>query len=488
MFALEDSHFAFSKCDIYNKTMELKRDYHTRLKDEQKLAEIARANPELARPETRINYTPDFYPVIGIDHTFDVLEKGFIRLFWSDFIVEEITSDGQIISINTLEETHPVEQNEEKPKTEADLVKQGTTTLEAIERLAETLNLPAANINYAGLKDAGAVTSQEISFNGLKPEQLQNLTIPNLFLKNIHERKGVVEMGNLYGNRFTILVRSPKVDLERLKDKVTKINQNGFYNFYSLQRFGPRLLTHKYGELILKGKYQEAAKLFLTGDSSHEINCLRQIRREAAQFWGNWVKMTEIFSAFPYFFYYELKALESLQETSIGFVKALANIKDQTRIFVYAYFSYWFNKLLSKKIQENAVPDELPLLRDNPEIKKIYSEVMSIEEIDSISYLHRGLEFLNLGKNQTIKTKIIPQIWHVYETPAGYIFHFDLGKGAYATSLLAEFFYLYQGKPAPEWVNQNETETRLSLGYAPIKETLEKFPPTEESVVSNLVE
>jgi TruD family tRNA pseudouridine synthase len=431
-----------------------KKDYLLRQQDEKKLKELIDQDPDLGLSDRRAQYTPEFFKIIGIDYEAKTLGKGFIRLNWSDFIVEEIAEDHELITIDPTDYPHPETFNIDKPKTEADLVKQGMATFEALERLSDTLNIPLADITYAGLKDGSAITAQKISFNGLSPEKLGGLQIPDLFLKNIHERKGVVEMGRLDGNRFTILVRSNRVDLEQLKDKINQIKENGFWNFYSLQRFGSRLATHLMGRLILQGKYQEAVKYLLIGDSPHEMNAFRHIRSEAAQCWGNWEKMSQIFLQFPYFFYYELTVLESLKETSINFIRALQSVKDQTRFYVYAYFSFLFNKLLSKMVAEGTAPDALPLLRDFPDVMDVYRDLVSAEEINSLSFSHRGLEFLNLGKRQTVLTKIDPAIHHVFETKVGYIFNFDLGKGAYATTILAEFFDLYQGKPIPEWVNQ----------------------------------
>ena len=460
--------------------MELKRNYHLRLQDEEKLANLTKEDPNLVLSEKRPQFTPEFFKMIGIDYEAEVLGKGYLKLFWSDFIVEEIASDGRIISIAPTEENHQPSFSQEKPKTEADLIKQGMPTFEAIERLSEALNLPVNAINQSGLKDSGAITSQEISFNGLRPEKLQNLQIPNLFLKNIHERKGVMEVGNLYGNRFTILVRGSGVEKEKLQAKINELNTQGFLNFYSLQRFGSRFYSHKIGEEILKGNYQEAVKMFLIGESPHEMNVFRKLRGEARNYWGNWERISEIYNRFPYFLYYELVALESLKETRIGFVKALQSISEQTKLFVYAYFSFLFNKLLSKKISEGQIPQELPLLRDYPEIRNEYATILSHEEMSRLRFYHQGLEFLNLPKIQRVKTQIIPKIWSVSDTNSGYVFHFDLEKGAYATTLLSEFFHLFQGKPVPDWVSGEEVDIRQPLGYPPIKETISKFPIAEK--------
>lgn len=459
--------------------MENKRDYHERLADEKKLADLVNIDPNLTQSEQRPQFIPEHLALIGIDYNYDVLGDGFIKVNWADFIVEEITTDFRVVNIEVNENYQSSEVNPEKPKTGTDLVKQGMPTIEAVERLAEAFKIDVSQIGYAGMKDSTAITSQEISFNGLRPERISEFYIPNLFLKNIHERKGIVEIGGLYGNRFTILVRSEPHDLEKLKLKVDELNAKGFYNFYSLQRFGPRLMSHKIGGRILRGEYEEAAKMFLVGDSIHDRNAFRNIRSDAATYWGQWDKMQEVFSVFPYFFYYELRFLESLK-ASPDFTVAFKAVDDQTKMCVFAFFSYWFNKLLSKKILEGSVPEFLPLLRGFKDAMDAYREIIPPDQFSKIRFNHTNLEFLNLTRPQKVQTRVTPKIWHVYETEVGYVFHFDLLKGAYATTMLSEFFHLYQGKPVPEWVSEAECDTREILGYAPIVDTINKFPKGEE--------
>ncbi|MDO8513885.1 MAG: tRNA pseudouridine(13) synthase TruD [bacterium] len=464
--------------------MNLKHDYKLRQQDEERIASFVSEDPTLGFAEDHPQFTPIYLNKIGIDYEPEVLGRAYIKLMWSDFIVEEITASNRIITIEPKEEEHFEQMNEEKPKTEADLVKQGMATFEVAEKLAEVLNSPISDISFAGLKDAKAITAQEISFNGLLPSDLAKVNISNMFLKNIHQRKGVVERGSLSGNRFTIHLRCDPVDQAELDKKIEEINKEGFYNFYSLQRFGTRMLTHETGLLVLQEKYDDAVKIFLVGQSPHELKVFQKIRMNAAQYWGNWDEMFNIFSRLPYFFYNELAMVEELKKSKGDFTKALSACQEQVRMAAYAYFSYWFNKLLSYLINNNLeIPETLPLLRPRDEIRELYKFVMPAEEMKLIKFHHPDLLFLSLNRLTDVPTKIKPHIWSATRTETGYVIHFDLDKGSYATTMLVEIFHLYQGKPVPDWVNQTKVDTRAMLGYEPVELTEMRFPGLSEDKV-----
>lgn len=456
--------------------MKQMQNYKIRLADEKKLSELAEKDPNLVSPEAHPQFTPEFLKMIGIDYEPEVVGKGYIKLHPSDFIVEEINKDNKIINILPIEEAQTEEFNTEKPKTEADLVKQRMATFEAIERLSEALNFGIENINYAGLKDSKAITAQEISFNGLSPEKLQNLQIPNMFLKNIHQRKGIVEKGSLYGNRFTIHIRSDEIDASKVLEKAKNLEQQGFLNFFSLQRFGSRMLTHKIGKLVMTGQYGEVIKLFLVGESPHELKPLQEVRKEAAKKYGDWTEMIKLYNTFPYFFNYELNLLQALNDNNGNIIKGLFGIAEQVRFSTFSYKSYWFNKLLSYyKINNLAIPENLPLLNETEEVQKLYKAVMTEDKIKELRFFHPGLTFLIGKREQAVPTRMQPKVWSVIESPYGYIIHFDLQKGAYATTFLAEIFHLYQGRPIPQWVKDDEYDPRAPLGYSPISDTINHF-------------
>src|SRR5512136_1554502 len=58
--------------------------------------------------------------------------------------------------------------------------KSGITTLEAIRRLAKSLQLPEREIGYAGMKDSRGITRQTVSLPRVRPETALELELPGI--------------------------------------------------------------------------------------------------------------------------------------------------------------------------------------------------------------------------------------------------------------------------------------------------------------------
>lgn len=448
-------------------------NYELKKADSKKLEEMAKDWPELAMPETDPQFTADFLSRIGIDYQSEKCGRGFIKQYPTDFIVEEITPENRIVDISPSN----IELSQDSgAQIGADMIKEGIDTFEAVEMVAEALHVNPANISTAGLKDGRALTAQQIIINGTTPDQVKALQLPKIILKNVRSVKGTIGVGGLWGNKFTILVRVDEKDNAKVDAKIKTIKENGFYNFFSLQRFGPRLINTEIGRLILQGEYEKAVHMLLTAQATSEILALKNIRSKAEEFWGDWEMMRQELRVLPYFFRYEIKLLETLIETGGKYLLGLKAIDSQTKLFVFAYNSYCFNKLLSNYANSGKpIPETLPLISSHSEVLECYKEVLSQEELQSLQLDQEAISFLGMQKRRDIPTVIRPKIHKVMILPTGYIFSFSLAKGAYATTFLTEFFELYTGRPIPDWVDRNRYDIKASLGETPVKETEGKF-------------
>jgi TruD family tRNA pseudouridine synthase len=74
-------------------------------------------------------------------------------------------------------------------------------------------------------------------------------------------RSKKIELGELQGNRFSIILRN----IENFeKESVEFSKQNGFINYYGMQRFGTHSIpTFAAGIFLLKGQWEEAIELIL---------------------------------------------------------------------------------------------------------------------------------------------------------------------------------------------------------------------------------
>lgn len=164
------------------------------------------------------------------------LPLGYLKLWPQDFIVEEISADGELQTFlpeKFISKTR--EFSYQDPVIYGTLVKCGLSTIEAVEELARYLKIMPKDIKFAGIKDKHAITSQLVSLKGADIEKIHQLSPRYFFLKNIFSGKREMHLGNLRGNQFTVLIRTERFLPEKdFLEKLKEIEKRGFYNFYYL--------------------------------------------------------------------------------------------------------------------------------------------------------------------------------------------------------------------------------------------------------------
>jgi len=148
------------------------------------------------------------------------------------------------------------------------LTKKGITTRDVQKALARTYQTPRVDVNYAGIKDKHAVTTQYFSV-WLKDGQDKDLayqleeelpvTIDKL---TFHPRK--IKSGHLMGNRFSIRIRHMDLPVgeaaEKAREIAGAIRTQGLPNFYGSQRFGVEGDNAQKGLEVLLGQRREKNK------------------------------------------------------------------------------------------------------------------------------------------------------------------------------------------------------------------------------------
>jgi len=285
---------------------------------------------------------------------------GKLRTNFQDFIVEEISSQGEIIKSLTLNQINPQNELEldklplNNPTVCLVVEKYNYETLAVVLKLAKFLQISSRSIGFAGLKDKRAVTVQRISITGADPSLLANFQSSGIYLNRIQPGKPI-RLGNLNGNRFNIIVRQLTDSLDRLKEKVeqitTQIQNDAIPNYYGPQRFGAlRPNSHKIGRLLLLDDYENAIKSYLTDIFPQENKRIQEIRANLLDSWPH------IDCDPPYFskeLIYENKIIENLKKTNLNYKKTLTTVFPFRYIllFIHAFQSYLFNKLLSARIK-----------------------------------------------------------------------------------------------------------------------------------------
>ncbi len=442
---------------------------HVYLKEQESLQPEAFIQPPQIETQEILSRVGIILPKSG-------LPLGFLKFNPLDFIVEEIQKDD---SLHTVEyEAIQEISGDPKPFVTADIVKIGISTLEAVKELGRNLNLKESQIGFAGIKDGDALTSQRISISGVRPEKLLSYPISNHFLKNLSYSPKLIKKGELNGNRFTILLRTQHpIDPNQIAEQLNDISENGFWNFYWLQRFGRNVLNHWYGLLLIKGKQERAVRSFFCDSGPFELPFVRHLRQQANEQFENWEAIIKLFEPLPYTFYYELRMLNFLKEFRHDYVGALRAIPEMTQMWIYAYTSFLTNKILSSYVATGQEPpSEIPLaLSREPADMAPYQQYLESDKVAADFYKELSrLEFIKFA-HRTIPSKIRPKINGFEVLPEGVVIDFNLNKGAYATTFLSHIFTLVESLPVPGWVQTKQYDLKNLLGTGSVENTLGHF-------------
>ena len=159
--------------------------------------------------------------------------------------------------------------------------KRGLSTLEAIRKIAVSLQVKEKDIGYAGLKDKYAITTQVLSVEGITPEQVLKIELPFIQILWAERHQHKLRVGHLQGNRFTITLRNVSSDnLSVIPKRIEHLTREGVPNWFGSQRFGNQQDTHLMGKALVKGNWEKVLDYVSTNETG-QIQQLPQRLDEA---------------------------------------------------------------------------------------------------------------------------------------------------------------------------------------------------------------
>jgi tRNA pseudouridine13 synthase len=269
---------------------------------------------------------------------------GVIRQEIEDFFVEELT--------NRIESTNGQYLIVELTKTNWDIH-------HLVRDLARILRISQSRFGWAGTKDKRAITKQKICIWDLSEAELARVKLKDIELKPIGRSNKKVSLGDLWGNRFKITIRNIEHSLDETRARVetiTKELENGAPNFFGVQRFGEnRHVTHVVGEAMLRGDIKEAALTYIARpfpEENEEIRKARQFVWETGDF-------KEGLKIYPIHFQFERAMMNHLIGHPDDYAGAFRALSPKLmELFLHAYQSYIFNRILSRRIESGMSIDE----------------------------------------------------------------------------------------------------------------------------------
>ncbi len=397
--------------------------------------------------------------------------EGEIKRKISDFLVKEITLEGKTLEIKSFfgdekKETKtkwPERPDEKKEHLILTMEKFNYDMNNAVRIISRILRVSNKRIGFAGMKDKRAISVQKISI--WKPDLivLKNFRSRYIDMRDPEWSGKRIELGDLSGNAFEIIIRNIQMEKKELKKTITdcfKQMKKGIPNFFGSQRFGGiRQVTHLVGKEFLKGNVESGVMLYLTSVAPQEEEEVKNARINLAK--------TRDFSQatreFPPKYRFERSIIHHLCKYPKDFAGAFRNLpKNLVYMFVHAYQSHLFNKIIEERIAqgfgvekiegdvlEDGVPT-IPLFGFESEFSKglageIEKKVLKEEEISLQDFKVKAMPEMS-SKGSRKKMVLVPKKLKLAkieedefnEGRLKAVVSFELVKGNYATTVLCE--------------------------------------------------
>ncbi|MGA1819535.1 MAG: tRNA pseudouridine(13) synthase TruD [Thermoplasmatota archaeon] len=276
---------------------------------------------------------------------------GVLKRFPEDFIVEEL-SDLPLKVDNG-------------PYTIARIKVTNWETNRLIRAMSKNLGVSRYKIKFAGTKDKRAITTQLFSF-GHPMDKVLSLNLADFEIVDAYTSNREIELGNLLGNHFNIRVREVQLDETDARERIDgcigqMVSEGGFPNYFGIQRFGAvRAITHLVGKHIVHGDLEKAVMTYvgnpLKGESEEVFMARERLQKER--------DFEEAVTYYPSKYIFERSMIHHLKRKPDDWAGALDILPDNLKMmFVHAYQSFIFNKILSKRISSGLALSE-PMIGD----------------------------------------------------------------------------------------------------------------------------
>ena len=272
---------------------------------------------------------------------------GRLRITPEDFVVEEISVSLPVADDGRYAAARVRARNWE--------------TNRLVRHLARTLRISRKRIRFAGTKDKRAVTTQLVQFDD-SPESLERLHIKDVEILDVFRTDKRLELGDLLGNLFRIEIGDIGMSQTDTLERVSRIADSimetgGFPNFFGVQRFGAlRPVTHVIGKKICQGDFEGAVMSYIGNPFPTEAEDVQAARRSV----DSSRDFPEALRTFPRHLSFERAILNHLVTNPTDFTGSIQSLPlNLQMMFVHAYQSYLFNRMLSERLNRGLPLNEV---------------------------------------------------------------------------------------------------------------------------------
>lgn len=303
------------------------------------------------------------------------------------------------------------------------LIKKNCTTVNAVIRIADKLNIISKRIGFAGSKDKVAITKQVISIRDIKKEQVEKIKLIGIRLDYIGQGTTPISLGDLKGNEFVITVKDLNTKEIKKIQGISQIGVSKIPNLFGPQRFSKN--NAEVGKALIKKNFKKATDLI----DNQEV---------------------ELY----------------IEQNPVDFIGALRQIALKTRkIYIHAYQSLIWNKTVEqflkpsneseKGLEKSGISQrtapykniKIPIVgfgtdieNIDTNIKEIILDILNKEELTERDFILKEIKELS-SEGDERDLFITPENFHIQLKENTAIITFSLPKGSYATTVI-EFIFL----------------------------------------------
>lgn len=224
-----------------------------------------------------------------------------------------------------------------------------------MRELSHRLGIPERSIYFTGTKDKRAVTTQNLAI-AAGEDNVRALDLKGVKILETYRVDRAPKLGEHTGNRFTVTIRHLDASPDDVRTRVegiqeTLLSHRGFPNFFGPQRFGSiRPITHLVGREIAKGDIERAVWTYIAYPTRFDPP---NVREDREKLWET-RDIEQAQAKIPKRFDYEHQMLRHLADNPGDHEGALTRLPlNMTRLFVAAYQSWMFNRILTRRAEEH---------------------------------------------------------------------------------------------------------------------------------------
>jgi tRNA pseudouridine13 synthase len=229
------------------------------------------------------------------------------------------------------------------------LKKENLDSLSLAQRVAFLLGVNPSKVVVPALKDKKAVAIQHLSIGPLKKAPPPKIKGKGFEGELLGFSPRHLSPQDLKGNLFKVIIRDlERREIELLKEALLRLKEEGFPNYFDLQRFGSWSRKKGFpGKALLKGEWEEVLRFYLVEVLLGDPERVRELKKRASSLWGDWKALKEILPSSN-----QRSVVDFLIHHPEDFKKAVNLINPRIlSLWLSAYQSFLWNELLSRYLE-----------------------------------------------------------------------------------------------------------------------------------------